>query len=138
MQISRTPLEKDFLCVGVPPKDLLLDVMEEVARRRRICEDLLDMLQNNGSTEDLRTKLQECMDMVDDSEDWQTVKEKCDTSAHSCTTLDTTQQEEQVRRTIGLLAERGKSKYDIDVGLETMCTVTNTYQLNHYTPTHHR
>ena len=34
MQTSRTPLEKNFCCVGVPPEDILLEVLEKVILKK--------------------------------------------------------------------------------------------------------
>ncbi len=47
VQTSRTPEEMDFKCVGVPPEDIIEEVIDEVLGRRRYLQRLLKALDEN-------------------------------------------------------------------------------------------
>ena len=40
VQISRTPMEMDFLCVGVPPRDIFCAVVDRVKMKQRVISKL--------------------------------------------------------------------------------------------------
>jgi len=62
VQTSRTPLEENFCCVGVPPQDLFQEVLHAVAMQAALIENMLGEPTMQTHIGDWRARLQEMVE----------------------------------------------------------------------------
>jgi len=137
---SRTPLEKDFSCVGVPPKDLLVAVLSRVQELRIEAERLLRTLQNQArNTHEGDDELELPQDVLEQIRN-EYEPGILEAQVHQVQAGSEPRAPQlHANRLIDAIEARTKEliqKYDLKSGVETMLDITNEFACSKHVKGH--